>query len=277
VLPIVLLLILGLAALSTSALVLARTELIADGSGQRLARDRAAAESVLRSPTAAEDFDRVVTPLAGAYRLVEARPVVPGLSYFAIEWVLHPDSVMADLPGALEVGGGPVPEGVDAREGCTGLGAGALLIERVPSVGPGGTLGPRPPRLGLLGVPELLALPGVDLVPSAPLPLLASTEVLRARGSAFEIRGGEARGLLVSPGSLVLDGTTRFTGILVVGGDLALRGTARFEGVALVGGAARVSGDARLLGCSDFALEVLRAPVLAGGHPLPGGSFLGRY
>jgi hypothetical protein len=277
VLPIVLLLILGLAALSTSALVLARTELVADRAGQRHVRDRILAERVLRSPVPdAESFDRLATELPKGFRLLEARPAVPGLSHFAVEWVLDPDSVAARLPAALEAAGNLPTEGVEAGEGCAALEAGPLARRRSPSIAPDGALGEAPPRLGLLGVPELLALPGIDLRPSVALPALSAMQILRARGTSFEVRGGDARGLLVSEGDLILDGT-RFSGILVVGGDLTLQGAALFEGVAVVGGEVRISGAARILGCPDFALEVLRLPELARGHFLPGGSFLGRH
>jgi hypothetical protein len=278
VLPIVLLLILGLTALSTSALVLARAELVSDRAGQRYVRDRDAAERVLRgSATTPQGFERVETELSAGFRLVEARPAVLGLSYFAVEWVLDPDSVVARLPHALETGGTPPTAGVEAHEGCVNPGARPLVSRRPPSIGPDGALGEIPPRLGLLGVRELLELPGTDLTPPAPLPVLAASEILLARGPSVEVGGGVGSGLLVSEGDLVLDGTTRFSGILIVGGNLTLQGGAVFEGVAVVGGEAEVSGAARLLGCPDFARDVLRLPELARGHALPDGWFLGRY
>jgi hypothetical protein len=278
VLPIVLLLILALAALSTSALVLARTELVADRSGQRHVTERAIAERVLRTPEGGtEEFRRIATDLSAGLQLIEARPTLPGLSYFALEWVLDPDSVVARLPTALEVGGRPPEEGVEAHEGCVAAGARPLVRRRSSSIGPDGTLREAPPRLGLLGVPELLALPGRNLTSFDPLPDAAEGEILRASGPSFEVRGGDGRGVLVAAGDLVLDTATRFMGVLVVGGNLLMRGSALFEGVAVVGGEVQISEGARLLGCPDFALDALRHPVLARGHPLPGGSFLGRH
>ena len=276
VLPVVLLLILGMAALSTSALVLARSELVADRSGQRQVRDRDLANRVLRSEPGTEGFDRRTTVLPAGFQLVEARPDAPGLSYFEVAWVLDPDSVLVRLPGALEATGTLPTEGVGTKDEC-GTGSTELVVRRSPSLGPDGALGEAPPRLGLLGVSELIALPGVDLISSAPLPILSTHQILRARGPVFEVRGGEGLGLLVSDGDLTLDGATRLSGLLVVAGNLALRDSALFEGVAVVGGEVRISGAAQLLGCPDLALEVLRLPELARDHRLPGGGFLGRH
>ena len=274
VLPIVLLLILAMAALSTSALVLARTELTLDRSGRRHVADRDQAERVLHGDPA-EGFERRATALAGGFQLVEAHPDAPGLSYFAVAWVLDPDSVLARLPGALEATGDLPTVGVDARQGCD-IGARELVVRRPPALRPDGVLSDSPPRLGLLGVSELMALPGLDLTPAASLPSLSAL-ILRAREPTFEIRGGEATGLLVSEGDLTLDGATRLSGLLVVAGNLTLQGSALFEGVAIVGGEVRISEGAQLAGCPDFALDVLRLQELARDHRLPGGWFLGRH
>ena len=276
VLPIVLLLILGMAALSTSALVLARTELVADRSGQKQVRDRDLADRVLRAEPGTQGFERHIKVLPAGFQLVEARPDAPGLSYFAVAWALDPDSVLARLPGALEATGILPTGGVSRKDGCA-TGSTELVVRRPPSLGPDGVLGEATPRLGLLGVSELIALPGVDLISSAPLPLLSTHQILRARGSVFEVRGGEGLGLLVSDGDLTLDGATRLGGLLVVAGNLTLQDSALFEGVAVVGGEVRISGAAQLLGCPDLALEVLHLPELARVHHLPGGGFLGRH
>lgn len=240
-------------------------------------RQRTEGESLLferHEAVSADGWTRVESDLGAGYRLIEARPE-EGLSMFSVTWVLDPETVVRTLPGALRVWSGVVPEGIGWLSGCPSastrpLAIGAPAEESVPAA-------PEPgPRIGPLGIPELLAVPGRDLPESGLFPVTDGPEVLRARGPA-RLWGGAAEGLLVAASDLKLEGSAHFRGLLIVGGALELAGSAWVEGVSLVGGGTTISENAKMLGCPDLALAPLRLAELSGEHPLPGGSFLGRY
>jgi hypothetical protein len=277
VLFIVLLLILALGAVSSSALVLARWELVAERGGRTYLRQRTEGESLLfeRSETVStERWTRIESDLGAGYRFIEARPQ-EGLSMFSVAWVLDPEAVVRTLPGALRVWNGTVPEGIGWLSGCPSASTRPLAIGAPAEEG----VSPAPeqgPRIGPLGIPELLAVPGGELSESGLLPAVDGPAVLRALGPV-RLWGGAAEGLFVAASDLKLEGSAHFRGLLIVGGTLDLAGSASVEGVSLVGGGTTISEDAKMLGCPDLALAPLRLAELSGEHPLPGGSFLGRY
>lgn len=277
VLIVVLLLILALGAVSAAALSLSRSELVAESAARRYLTLRAQGERVLLDSVSPpmEGWIRLTFALGRGYRLIEAKPAL-GPSMFSVVWVLDPDSVARELPGALRAGG-TIPEtGVAWLDDCPSSGT-RILSEPLDE---GSVSGSSPlevgPRVGPLGVRELLALQALDLPEFGRLPETDGPEILRA-SAPTRVWDGRAEGLLVAAADLRLEGSASFSGLLVVADGLSLGGSARIEGVALVGGSVRVEDEARILGCPERTLSPLRLPALSGEHPLPSGSFLGRF
>lgn len=279
-LPVVLLVILALGAVSVSVLVLVSTQrLVARGELAYL-EDRIRAEALmvgLDEGVAIEGFSLTEVELLGAFSLVGVAPANRGLSYFSVRWVLNPDSITAGLPGALELVGSAPEVGVQPLEGCSSMGARPLVVTLSHDASsPSATQGPGTPRVGLLGVSELLELAESELPEPAVLPGAAPAAVRRASAGTV-ILGGQGTGVLIAVGDLTLEGSTQFSGLLIVEGALTLLGSARVEGVVLAGGSVRISGDAAIFGCPDTARAGLELPALNRGHPLPEGWLLGRY
>ncbi len=276
----VLLLVLALGAVSTSALLLVSTQRLLGRAELGYLESRVRAEALLSvsgaGAGATDGFNRVETQLPGNFSLIAATPVESGPSFHAVHWVLNADTIAAGLPGALEVVG-PVPEeGVQPLDGCSSAEM-RPLISASPNPSPGPDIqGRGGPSLGILGIPELLVLADAELPDPAALPGARSPAVYRALPGTV-IEGGQGAGVLIASGDLTLEGPTHFAGLLVVAGELVLRESARVEGVVLVGGAVRISGNVGIYGCPDVARMGLELPTLDRSHPLPGGWLLGRY
>ena len=277
-LPVVLLLILGIGVASVSVGVLVSTQQLVGRSELRYLENRVRAQTALAgSPTGSDldGFARIQIDLPGSFSLIEVAPEEGGPSYFSLDWVLNPDSIAAGLPGALaSVGLGP-DRGVQVLDGCASALARPLVTVAPLDDGPG-TPSISAPRLGILGVPELLELADVELPELAILPAGEPVAVRRANPGTV-IQGGRGSGVLISAGDLTLLGSTDLVGLLVVQGNLTLMDSARIEGVVLAGGWVQISGGAGIFGCPVLAREALALPSLARAHSLPEGWFLGRY
>ncbi len=296
VLPMALLLVVGVGALATSILVLARGEALLATGDLRYLAERIQAERLLLAAVADPSEPGPhpaghtrVHPLGKGFELVRvgregADPRRPGV--WGVRWRMDPDSVGRRLPTVeAEAIEGPERPPAWGGEGCFAEGAGGeggsgvvRVVLRAPpptDPAPANPPIPPPPGLGVLGVARLLELPTTDL-PGSGSPLQGAGGLLRAPSGA-DYRTGEAEGVLVAEGDLLLGGEVRVRGVVLVAGDLRLGGAARIEGSVLVGGRLTVEEEAVILGCPALVVETLRRPELEGPHPVPGGWLLGRF
>jgi len=279
-LPVALFLVLALGAVANSVLVLSRAERLVERGAFDYLRQRVRGEALLgrweAGPEEVPEGEWI--RLGGGFELVRTEISPGSSSWTAVRWRLEPDSVALSFPGGLQVGAGSGPEaGVELLEGCD-AGPGRPLVSTGPPdpAVPAHPDLPPEPRVGILGVRQLLRLATTDLAAMAILGSDGSPEIFHAPAGA-RLLGGGASGLLVSGGDLSMEADTRFRGLVVVAGSLALSGTARLEGVALVGGTAWITEDAQLLGCPSLAAAGLDHPDLARLHTVPGGGLLGRF
>lgn len=283
-LPTALLLVLALSAAATSILVLARTELLLERGDLRYLRDRLREEVRNADPDESRTID---IPGSGGFVLVRAPGARP--APISVRWRFDPDTVVATLPTALEVGRDPPAQGILPPESACTTGIEAPLV-RVRET-PAGLLPspdvPLPPTLGILGIEHVLSLSGVELGAVATFPGWGPDASVGESEDAFPVvyqvppagwvTGGEGRGILVSSGDVTLRGDAGFRGIVIVAGDLWLEGAAWVEGVVLVRGVAHLQDESRIFGCPRRAAEALAHPELMGLHAVPAGAHLGRY
>jgi hypothetical protein len=277
VLPIVLLLILGFGGFAGSIIVLTSTQRLLGRAELRFLEERIRAERLLADANAVGDgFVRAEIPLPGSFSLVRVTPTGGSQAYFAASWVLDPDSIALLFPGALWARRIEPASGIRALEDCPSVDSRPLVAE--PPDGDG--IAPAEvagwPRIGILGLGELLALADSELADPYVLPGPVPPAIRRI-GEAAIVRGGRATGVLIAAGDLVMDGSAAFEGLVVVGGDLTLSGSSRIDGVVLAGGSLQIGPSASLFGCPELARRGLTLPPLHRAHPLPEGWFIGRY
>jgi len=295
-LPTALFLVVGLIAMATSLIVLARNEAVTGLADLRYLRWQVASEDQMaRSGANPGDGGEggLVThrDLGHGFLLVRAEPARGGPAPGAVYWRLDPDGVAGGFPTAAEVGRDSPSTGVSLLEGCPSGGEPGPLVRVRPA--PDATAGasfpfmpdpplPDPPRIGILGVGDLLSLgeieelgeDGSGTIPASPATVRTGLMGL-PRGGILST--GSIEGVVVAGGDLFLEGSVVASGLVVVSGDLTLDGNARLQGVALVGGRLDVRGEAEVRGCWAVAAGVLDHPGLLKPHPVPGGSSLGRY
>lgn len=290
VLPVALFLVVGLSALTTSVFLLARGEgLLAAGDLRYLTARVSAERALTREPVTGSDPDDAsaggegieARPLGQGFILIRPSGVADRPAPLSVRWILNPDSVAMTFPGAAEVGHLSMTSGVRFAEAdCGNEPTTGLVRLRVSE--PVGTPhlpdppSPGPPRLGILGLEQLMELPALDLTSAGGFPDGTGGGVLRAAPGVV-ISTGAGEGVLLASGDLRLEGVTYFRGVVVAAGSVELGDQASIEGVVLAGGAVRIAGDAYLAGCRGSARDALDHADLRGPHPVPAGELLGRF
>jgi len=298
-LPTALFLVVALIAMATSLVVLARNEAVTGVADFQYLRWQLVSEEEMAS-SGGEGGEGEVGVEGGwvthreighGFILVRSEPARGGPAAGAVFWQLDPEVVAGGFPPAAEVGRDPPATGVSLLEGCPAGGESGPPVRMRPD--PDAMEGaafpstadpplPGPPRIGILGVGDLLSLgelealggEGSGTIPASPATLRTGLMGLPHGGI---LSAGAIDGVVVAGEDLLLEGSVVISGLVMVSGDLTLDGFARLQGIALVGGRLEVRGEAAVQGCRTVAAGALDHPGLLRPHPVPGGSRLGRY
>lgn len=290
-LPLVLVALLTLTALITSALTIARSQHLVASAGWERLQARLAAESALRSMSATfspetggpgsgrPGLEPIRYEIAGVAAVVEVQAITrewylleasarsPGtgaeVRMARILWVLDPETRLSALEAAL-VHGGPATVVSSGRIELGTLPRAAVRVDGSTPRDPA-LPGPSPHRRGV---------PGSSLLQVTRLGLLDPTSLVDRAGVIYSDpriagrtnpSGGVGRqtcegspSIRSRVGSLTIAGGV-WSGILVVSGDLLLEDDAFVCGVVLVGGDLRLESDARIHGAVRVVGEVVVA------------------
>lgn len=282
VLPIVLLLLLAASGPAVVALLVARSEVALESADFRYLGERLDWEATLDRPDAhvgpagpgPDGLHR--RPLGGGFLLLRSGNG-PAVARQAVVWALDPDTVLAALPPAAEVGFGIPESGVEWGDEACGPAESEPLVRVRPAVPIGAPEPPPdlPPRLGPVGLERLLAR-ALPFAYDDPLSWTPTPALVRVPAGT-RLDAGEGHGILLAAGDLVLTGDLRWIGLVLVERDLELEGTAVLEGAALVGERLLIRDQARLVACRSAVHRALGVPVLEPSFPVRGGRSLGRF
>lgn len=297
-LPVAMLLVLAWSSTAIAALVLAGTEAVSERADHRHLLQRVLEAQWIPTQSVSGEFSAEGggegggdeespdgLPLRGGYLLVRAAAHgAAGPAPMSVYWRLDPDSAAYHLlPGGAEVGtiGGAV-EGLremTEEAGCppprdrpllhTRSGTADLTVD--PPL-------PEPPRLGPLGIRELLERAEGRISESGELfPSASAGPFLLSAPEGAVLSEGDGYGVLLGEGDLTLGQGFSIRGVVVTRGDLRMDAGSTVRGLVLVGGSLQMQPGSLVLGCPAIAAEVIGATPLSEPWPIPGGHRLGRF